>query len=276
MVRKPIYFDTANDVFVGMPDLREIGFARATLMGDWGHFRRIGDEYDYSNVDPETAKITASYPGYWDDKLMDMIVLDEESIPVHTDDLPQRDVYHDQLIEVVRIFREAHPGLAIGHYAKMPESNFYGPLIKAQGEGWGPISYYEEWLEHNKQWLSNLNDSTLKKTRRGLASQVDRVLPALYNHWNQGDWMAIWKIVHDGVIEEAEKYHKPIMPYLSPQFKGFAPYYEPGEWAEMLGYSLAHPSVDGVVIFQSIPIGTQWDESASWWQETLSVHKNQK
>jgi len=33
---KRIYFDTTIDVYSNAPDMRVDGFARATLMGNWG------------------------------------------------------------------------------------------------------------------------------------------------------------------------------------------------------------------------------------------------
>jgi len=272
MPNKPVYFDSTIEVFTNRPDLRSLGFAQVTLITAWGLHGRIGNTYDFTRLNLDTCRTVANYPGWWDSRKSDAIVLDEEHMPMHTDDLVARDVVHDQLIEAVRVYRLAHPGVAIGYYAKMPELDFYSSLKrKFPNGGWGDQSAAQAWLEHNRQFVENVNNRNLTYHRRGLLSQVDRVYPSVYQHWTNGDVMdpfEVWKVVHDGNVEQAEQYQKPIMPYLSPKLHGGGEYLPAGTWQKMLEHSLDHPSVDGVVIFQGTNVTTEWDESATWWIET--------
>jgi len=276
MTRKPIYFDHTIEMFRKLPDLRKMGFPRATLITSWGLYETVRGDYDTSRIDTETCRRTATEPTWWNERQADMIVLDEEHLDMHSDDLCRRDITHDQCIEAIRIYRAAHPGVAIGYYAKLPEASFYAPLIHAMPtSGWGPRQVYLDWVEHNTQFSGNVNNGTLKLHNRGLLSQVDRIFPSMYQHWKDAtnvDPLEVWKHFHDGTIAECEQYQKPIMPYLSPRFAGSAEYFAPGVWREMLRHSLAHPSVDGVVIYQGTSEETDWDEYAIWWKETLEVH----
>lgn len=267
---KRIYFDTTIDTFANAPDMRVDGFARATLMGNWGLFATVNGVYDTSKIDMETVKAAFSYPEYWRGRLSDPVIIDEEYLDYHGGN---RDAAHDQIIEVLRYYRYRLPGLAIGLYARLPEINFYGPLIKYSSIFGTNIDYYEDWQDHNGHFFSNTNEATRRKTKRGLASQVDRVYPSIYSPLEYlGDtWMKYWKIAFDSNIVESEQYHKPIYPYISPQYHSTGAFFSAGLWKEMLSHAMNHPSVDGVVVHLTVPHGTPWDDGADWWTETLAV-----
>lgn len=267
---KPIYLDSSFDK-PNAPDFQSLGFSRATLLTAWGFYRTLNGAIDTDHIDLDVCRRVANHPTWWETQKDWMLVLDEEFLKVHTEDQPERDHIHDQLIDCVRIYREAHPHKAIGIYSMLPERNVYGAVY-----GSDPTSpyyekykaYYESWLEHNKQFLTNLNDDTLQPTQRGLASQVDRVFPGIYSWFDLPAQMDLWKRQHDMNVWQAEQYQKPIMPYLCPQNQqvGGFPYYGEGVFAEMLAHSLAHPSVDGVLVYVS---GLDWSTQADapWWNE---------
>lgn len=272
---KPVWFDTSITGFTGAPDLSAFGMHSATLVTSWGFFRTFGKEYDYSHVDFDTCKRVANHPTYWAGRESNMIVLDIETFDLHTHDLPARDNIHDQLIEAVQIYRNAHPGVAIGYYGNLPQVAFYPPLY-----GSDPIwaQYkpdYETWVKNNKQFLTNLNDETLAVTRKGLCAAVDRVFPSCYH----ADKIALpmpqnmkwWKAMHDGNVVESLQYQKPIIPYLSPQYQARGEYFDAGVWREMLQHSLDNPNTDGVCIYQAVTAGTKFDASDPWWTETLEI-----
>ncbi len=272
---KPIWFDTSITSYNNAPDLSAFGLHSATLMSSWGFFRKLGSEYDFSHIDMDTCKRVANHPTYWAGKESNMIVLDVEVIDLHSDDLPYRDHVHDQFIEAVQIYRQAHPGVAIGYYSEMPQNAFYPPLY-----GTDPVwdhyePYHERWTANNKHVLTNLDDATLNESRKGLCSVVDRVFPSCYS----GSKVALpmpenirwWKLSHDGNIAESLQYQKPIIAYLTPQYQGRGEYFPAGVWKEMLTHSLTNKNVDGVCVYQSVVAGAEFDPSANWWTETLEV-----
>lgn len=273
---KPIWFDTSINSLKNAPDLSAFGMHSATLITAWGFFRKVGGEYDYSHIDMDTVRYAANHPKFWIGKEADMIVLDMESLDLHVADLPLRDVHHDQLIETVQIYRDAHPGIAIGYYSALPQNAFYPPLYMTGDPLWAHYKpHYEEWVANNKHVMTNLDDSTLETTRKGICSVVDRVFPACYSGRNEPlpmpETMQWWKASFDGNITESLQYQKPIIPYLSPQYQGRGEYFPAGVWREMLTHALDHKYVDGVCIYQAVVAGTEFDSTANWWTETLEV-----
>jgi hypothetical protein len=99
---KRIYFDTTIDTFFNAPDMRVDGFARATLMGNWGLFSTVNGAYDTSKIDMDTVKAAFNYPEYWRGRSLDPIIIDEEYLDYHGGN---RDAAHDQIIEVLRFLR---------------------------------------------------------------------------------------------------------------------------------------------------------------------------
>lgn len=267
---KLVHFDSTLDLFTHAPNMRDIGFARANLITSWGLFATVNGKYDTSKIDMATVRAAFNYPEFWRGKERDPVIIDEEYLDYHDGN---RDAAHDQIIEVLRYYRSRLPGAALGLYARLPEINFYGPLINHSHIFGRNIDYYRDWQEHNKHFFSNTNEATRKKTKRGLASQVDRVYPSVYcplDYMGDG-WMKYWQIAFDANVTESEQYHKPIYPYLSPQYHSTGAFFSAGLWRQMLTHALNHPSVDGVIVHLTTANQTPWDESAAWWQETLSV-----
>lgn len=262
---KKIAFDTSLDGFQNLPDLRGLGFARASLVTGWGLYRKVGGEYDLDHIDMETAKRAANHPTWWKGRESDMIVLDEEALELHSDDLPVRDHQHDQLIECLQIYRQAHPGNAIGYYSRLPQR-------------WPAFSGNEDasiaaWRARNRQFLQNVDDRTLQQTNRGLAAHVDRVFPSLYWWYELPGRFDDYTRFVDRNLEEAAIYNKPVFAYLCPQQQqpGFA-YWQPGVWRRMLEYVLHHSLVDGVVIHVVVNADNkQWNDRSDWWIETQEV-----
>lgn len=267
---KPIHFDTSYTTLQNAPRLQDHGLHSATLVSQWGLF----DGDDLSHISYEACRRVANHPEWWIGRESDMIVLDCEVIPLHSTSRKERDAAHDQLIEAVKIYREAHPGNAIGYYSELPQLDFYGPLGNSGLPEWAHYkAHYESWVRNNKQFLYNYDDN-IRTNNKGLAAVVDRVFPSVYptlahKYWT--DWMQWWMIVLDGNVEQAEQYQKPIYTYLSPQWDGKGEYVQPGRWKQMLEYALANRSVDGIVVYQSIPVGTEFNADAAWWKETLEV-----
>lgn len=268
----PIYFDTSYTQFTGAPSLESHGLHSATLVSSWGLF----DEPDTSKISFEKCRYAANHPTFWLGRESDMIVLDCETIDLHCEDLPLRDHNHDQLIEAVRIYREAHPGCAIGYYSELPQGNFYGGLYKTGDPIWSHYkAYYEQWVRNNKHPLTNLDDATLGRTKNGLCSVVDRVFPSCYlpllGDINADRAFDLWTASHDENVRQAVQYQKPIIVYLCPQFENTATYLPAGMFGRMIGHSLRNPSVDGVCVYQSVVPGTPFDASSDWWKETLTI-----
>lgn len=279
---KPIYFGNSAFNYAGLPDIGPLGIKKLTEITPWGFYRKVNGVYDEDHIDMDTCRRVANDPEFWKGRESDMIVLDEEMLKQSDPDLCRRDIVHDELIEALKIYREARPGQAIGYYARLPEHNFYGPLGNSGYPEWAHYKdYYAAWVEHNKYLNQNINNKTLERVNRGLSAQVDRVFPSCYCNLaisTLPDFIKWWKIVIDGNVEEAAKYNKPIYPYLSPQFngrlhEGFLP---KGMFGEILEHTLSNPLVDGVVIYQTVPNQTPFDATADWWVELLAVLDNQK
>lgn len=272
---KPVWFDTSITGFKNVPDLKSFGMHSATLMSPWGFFRKLGGVYDYSHIDMETVNRVAHHPEFWIGKENNMLVLDCEMLDLHTPDLPLRDHHHDQLIATVKIYRAAHPGIAIGYYGEFPQVAYYPPLYGTD-PGWSHYKpHWETWTRNNKYVLTNLDDETLKETRKGLCAVVDRVFPSCYSGSKAAQPLPAtlkhWKAMHDGNVEESLQYQKPIIPYLSPQYQGRGEYFDTGVWREMLQHSLSNKNTDGVCIYQAVVAGTEFDLNAAWWTETLEA-----
>lgn len=272
---KPIWFDTSITGFANAPDLRTFGMHSATLMTAWGFFRKLGGEYDFSHIDMDTVKRVAQEQKFWDGKESDMVVLNVEALDLHTPDLPLRDHYHDQMIEAVQIYRNAHPGLAFGFYGVLPQNAFYPPLYGTDAVWDHYKPHYDTWVANNKHVLSNLDDLTLETTCKGICSVVDRVFPACYSGSKAAlpmpGALKYWKASYDGNVTESLQYQKPIIAYLTPQYQGRGEYFDAGVWREMLQHALNNKCVDGVCIYQAVVAGTAFNPNAAWWTETLEV-----
>lgn len=265
-MRKPIWFDSSIENFNGAPDVTKFGFARATLITMWGLYREVGGKYDDDHIDMDVCRRAANHSTYWKGREGHMIVLDEESLNPHVADLCQRDHIHDQLTEAVEIYRRAHPSKVIGYYGVLPQISYDAgyPVDSPQ---------YHAWTERNQQFLTNLDDHTLAVTKRGVASVVDRVFPSIYWHKPLPESFDEWARLAEQTLIGAEIYQKPIIPYLMPlqYVDGEYPLWPVGQWQRMLQWTLARPEVTGVVVYLPTPGGTQWDENATWWKETLEV-----
>ena len=270
---KLVYFDSTLDTFSNAPNVVSLGFARANLITSWGLFRKSNGVYDTTRIDMDTVRSAFNYPEFWRGKETYPIIIDEEYLNYHDGN---RDTAHDQIIEVLRYYRSRLPGLSVGLYARLPEINFYGPLIKYSKLFGNNIDYYLDWRDHNKDFFTNTNEATRKKTKRGLASQVDRVYPSIYSplEYLGDEWMKYWQVAFDANVAEAEQYQKPIYPYLSPQYSAIGKFFSPGLWKEMLTHALNHPSVDGVVVHLTVPTHMPWNDDAIWWKETNEVIRN--
>lgn len=259
---KPILFDTSMLTYTDGPDYHSLGFGSATLVSQWGLHATLPDgSVDYTRVDPETCRYCAYHPTWWVDKKTDMIVLDEESLDHFHPDARVRDEHHDQLIEAIRIYRKAHPGLAIGCYGIMPQRSYASIQAKSSPD-------YKAWQKRNKMLLTNIDNETGKTNRRGLSSYVDRICCSCYG-W---DSFENWEKYTRNSITEAAIYDKPIFVYLCPQKEadGF-PFYNEGTWGRMLEMVLENKLVDGIIVYQVLQAGDKFDESARWWKETLKV-----
>ena len=261
MTRKPICFDSSIDTYVGCPDYRKLGFSGVSLVSAWGLNKTLPDgSIEWGRIDPETCRYAANHPTWWTGREKDMIVLDEETLDHHHPDFLIRDANHDQLIEAVRIYRESHPGNAIGVYGIMPERN-YASMKPNSPEG-------KVWKQRNRELLSNIDNGTGKKTKKSLSAIVDRVFCSCYGWEDYPIGWENWIAYSTNSIKEATIYDKPVFVYLCPQKEPATGepfvHYTNGTWKKMLDWSIANPLVDGVVIYQVVQPETVWNESAPW------------
>jgi hypothetical protein len=267
---KPIYFDSSIEGFSSIPDFESLGFARSTLVTAWGLFASIGNQYDDDHIDLEVCKRVANDKTYWKGRETHAITLNEEWLEWNSADLPKNDHIHDQLIGAVKIYRMAHPGKAIGYYARMPITDYWTPQKPASDPAWAV------WRKANRQVDNNLHDGDLSVVAKGPACYVDRVFPSLYMHYALPANMPQYKRYVDAMLIEAATYRKPIIAYLSPQQQTDTfPMFPRESWREMLRYVYGHPLVDGVSVFV-LPLGDKkWDESAEWWLEVKQLRSEQ-
>ena len=268
-MKKPIYFTNTFAAYKNPPDVVSLGFFQSVLLTNWALFRNVpGSGYDTDHIDMDAVKKAASSATWWEKLQGQMIVVDEENLPWYTDDRPQRDHVHDQLIEAVQIIRSYHPGVAIGYYMRMPDRNYWDAIGPKTTDG------FIAWEKRNAMVLTNLDDDTLAVTRLGIAKHVDRVFPSLYSYYDMPANMAAWKLYADRNIEQALIYNKPIIPYLCPnQQKAGYPQYAAGIFKEQVEHVLNNPAVDGVTIFPIITPNESFDESWDWWKELLTINK---
>lgn len=262
-MRKPILFDTSRLAIINPPDYQSFGFGHATTVHNWGLYAIENGVYDLSRIDLNACRIAANSKDWWS-KLQGMIVLDEEYLDHNAPDKMTRDHNHDQLIEAIKIYRLAHPGLAIAMYGIMPERSYASLLPKTHDD-------YKKWQARNRELLSNVDNTTGEKERKGLSAYVDRVCPSCKG-W--GGSFSDWHRYMTQQVAEAKIYNKPIFPFLMPQLdlaNEKYPYYNDGTWGKMLDATLSNDNVDGVIVYQEAltPTWKEFDASEKWWQETV-------
>ena len=256
------FIDQTMDSYANPPDYRGLGFSGMTRVTSWGLHRKQGGQYVTERIDLATCRRVADpikYPEFWQ-HAGEPIVLNEERLQLHSEDLVDRDYNRDQLIDALEIYRSFHPGVSIGYYGRMPDRR-YAPNETPESEG------YKAWQKRNASFLGGVNGDL--SNGRGLATYVDRMYPSLYTlRKDMVDNFVLWKQYVDRNIEEALKYHKPVYPFVNPQNRNKTALPK-GVFRHQMEYLLSKP-IDGLVLFHNVASGEPWI-NPYWWDEFLAV-----
>lgn len=182
-----------------------------------------------------------------------IVCLDVEHWPVDQDDDTLADIYIDLHIQLIREFRKhLPPGTKVGYYGVLPIRDYWS-VVRNDRDA------IRDWERKNERLMR-------------LADEVDIIFPSIYDFY--GDAQR-WRVYAEHHIVEAEKYGKPVIPFICPVYhpsnpdKGGQPLDEEN-WQLMLDYVATR--TDGAVVW-SIP--EQLDHPVQdWWTQALgSVHR---
>jgi hypothetical protein len=158
------------------------------------------------------------------------------------------------IIQVLKWFRESRPELQIGLYNVLPIADYWRSITR-QGS-----NEYKEWQRDNERM-------------RPIAEYVDLAFPDIYTHYPDRHG---WVQYATENIREAKRYGKPIYVFLWPQYHGGSNkilahrYVSADYWKLQL--ETVHAQADGVVIWGGWDFDANrpepWNENADWWTAT--------
>jgi hypothetical protein len=174
--------------------------------------------------------------------------IDIENWPIFPTDPSTRSASLDKLMRVAEIVRRQRPALKFGFYGRVP-AGAYWPIIRLD-------SSYQQWLANNRAMAP-------------LAQLVDYTFPSLYTFYDDPRG---WLRFAAGQLDEAQRYGKPVYPFLWYQSHDSNQLLRGHDvaldaWEQELDFCRAH--VDGVVLWGGF--GRDWSDSAAWWQATRHV-----
>jgi len=143
---------------------------------------------------------------------------------------------------------EEKPKLRIGYYGVLPIRDYWVPnrYTKADAD-------YAAWQAGNR-------------ALRKLADHTDVIFPSLYTFYDDPKGWEKYAVAN---MEEARIYHKPVYPFLWPEYHDSnkslsGKELPPDLWRRELEISRQY--ADGIVVWGGYK--KDWREDALWWQET--------
>lgn len=241
----------SNKPDLSLHGIRSIRLAYTEEFGqDWyKHPNRLPDQQSVRTVATRKAQ-----------EKTDVVVLDIEHWPL-TGPVEQVGASLAKYMTVLKWFRDAAPGVAIGYYGAPPIRDYERAILDPTNPG------RQAWMEENDQI-------------RTLSGAVDVLFPSLYTF--SADRTG-WKKYAIAQIEEARRSAggKPVYVFLWPQYHPSnlslgEDYLAADHW--LLELETARTYADGLVIWggwdlkRNTPL--PWDDNAPWWRVTKEFLTN--
>jgi len=238
-------FDATS--YVNKPDLRAYGIKPINLI--YGQFLYKDGKIDKTLPSQKKIKQFAEEAS----RKNQLVILELEQWPLKGSDEVVADSVQN-LIQVIKWFRDSQPELQIGLYSVLPVFDYWRALK-------GPDSQeYKEWQKENDRM-------------RPILKYVDMVFPDLYTHYADRNG---WVQYATENIREARRYGKPVYAFVWPQYHSGSnkilghTYLSADYWMVQLETLRTH--ADGVVIWGGWDWDNmrfaQWNENACWWRAT--------
>jgi len=169
----------------------------------------------------------------------------------------------DRYITVIKTLKQARPDLKFGYYGILPVRDYVT-------------------AHPSKKQLKNWHEANIRVKR--LAKYVDVICPDFYTFFYKDK--RYWELYATKAIEDARMYHKPILPFIWPEYhdstkKLRGTYINPSFWKFQLDFLYKH--ADGMIIWggRNLSItphtSKKWDDKAPWWKSTKEmILKNKK
>ena len=155
----------------------------------------------------------------------------------------------DKYIAVIKTLKDARPDLKFGYYGLLPTRDYVTP---------NPSEHQlKKWHDANKRL-------------QRLARHVDVICPDLYTFLYKDT--KYWKFYANKAIKEARMYHKPILPFVWPEYSDEAHLgtdIDASFWNFQLNF--LYTATDGIIIWGGRDITThphtskKWGNKAPWW-----------
>jgi len=184
----------------------------------------------------------------------------------------------NKLMRIVDWAHAENPNLKVGYFGLAPVSNPWRELnyVRASNNprGSGSSQFWEAYRE--------MQEDNARMAR--LASHVDFVCPVIYtfNNLNGAAYEASWDKMAVNAINEARQYHKPIYPFVWPQFydlkdtSGDSAFIPQGFWRHEMEL-LRDNNIDGLIVWGSTTFRKAgWNENDPWWLATDEFIKGLK
>jgi len=231
----------------GRPDLSQFGLERIYVAGN-EFFAGTWPNYDKRRADEAATRALAN-------KVADrgeILVINIEHWPTDIRTASEAEVREtiDKFIELIQWLKDERPELEVGIYSMLPVRDYWTPVYHATRDP----QRVHQWEEANRRLQE-------------LAEKVDYIFPSLYTFYDDPEG---WAIYAEANIREAQKYGKPVIPFVWMQYHQSNPkldgqYIDRGFWRMQL--ETTRGLADGVVIWGGWQL--PWDDQAEWWDETL-------
>ena len=170
---------------------------------------------DVTNPDEQNTRLLARNVA----ALGKVLVLNIEHWPVDIRKATKAEVDESvrKLKLIVDWLKDERPELKVAFYGIMPLRDYWIPVTyqsKFNSDQWWRESELAKWTPALVAW-QDANDYL-----KPLAEKVDYILPSLYTFYDDPD---SWQLYADWNIAEAQRYGKPVVPVLNPQYNGSVP-----------------------------------------------------
>lgn len=164
----------------------------------------------------------------------------------------------EKYIIVVDAFKNARPDLRFGYFGLLPQVSLLESSFNAD------YTYKSFVLERMDLRYENTKD---------LADHVDILFPEMYTYWPESQSYAFTSRVNTGIDVYAQKYNKPVIPFIWPAYMAASGYTE-GTFLSDTYWKLEFDKIYNDTNIHASAIWGQkitWDETKYWWQYVKSI-----
>jgi hypothetical protein len=233
-------FDARNAMrFANLPDLTRYGLKDVTVVYASSLWPK-----KVSRSDPDPSFIRSQTIPKVRRKAPDLLVIDVEhwSLSGTSPDAIERNI--ERYVTVLDTFRSHMPGVRLGLYGTVPIRNYWTPVN-------GKPAELATWRSENERV-------------KPVADASDVIFPSLYTFYDDRDG---WLTYAKANIAEAQRYGRPVYPFLWPQYHTTWQPIDRDFWRLQL--ETVRDNADGMVIWTPAKGRPHWNPDAPWWQETI-------